>query len=95
MPVDIDVRSIDSRQERLSPVKRILGSFEYCALSDCVGPLGRRADKRTARRELNMTDRMQYDDSDPRHHTLRLKQMLNDTATHAREDIRAVAKKSS
>jgi hypothetical protein len=39
----------------------------------------------------NMTDRMQYDESDPRHHTLKLKQMLNDTATHAREDVSKVS----
>jgi hypothetical protein len=34
-----------------------------------------------------MPDRMQYDERDPRHQTLKLKQMLNDTATHAREDV--------
>jgi len=33
-----------------------------------------------------MTDRGQYDEKDPRHHTLKLKQMLNDTVAHARED---------
>jgi hypothetical protein len=37
-----------------------------------------------------MPDRMQYDERDPRHHTLKLKQMLNDTATHAREDVSKV-----
>ena len=42
-------------------------------------------------REFNMTDRMQYDEKDPRHHTLKLKQMLNDTATHAREDVSKVS----
>ena len=41
--------------------------------------------------EYNMTDRMQYDEKDPRHHTLKLKQMLNDTATHAREDVSKVS----
>jgi len=41
--------------------------------------------------EDNMTDRMQYDEKDPRHHTLKLKQMLNDTATHAREDVSKVS----
>ena len=34
-----------------------------------------------------MPDRIQYAESDPRHHTLKLKQMLNDTAIHAREDV--------
>ena len=34
---------------------------------------------------------MQYDEKDPRHHSLKLKQMLNDTATHAREDVRKVS----
>ena len=34
-----------------------------------------------------MPDRMQYPESDPRHHTLKLKQMLNDAADHAREDV--------
>ncbi len=34
-----------------------------------------------------MTDRMQYDEKDPRHHTLKLKRMLNDAAAHAREDV--------
>lgn len=34
-----------------------------------------------------MTDRMQYDESDPRHHTIKLKDMLNDLVQHAREDV--------
>jgi len=34
-----------------------------------------------------MAERMQYDESDPRHHTSKLKKMLNDTANHAREDV--------
>jgi hypothetical protein len=34
-----------------------------------------------------MTNPTQYDERDPRHHTARLKKMLNDTATHAREDV--------
>jgi hypothetical protein len=37
-----------------------------------------------------MNDRMQYEESDPRHHTQKLKQMLNDTADHARQDVRKV-----
>jgi hypothetical protein len=37
-----------------------------------------------------MNDRMQYDERDPRHHTLKLKQMLNDTANHARQDASKV-----
>ena len=38
-----------------------------------------------------MTDRMQYEENDPRHHTLKLKQMLNDTVAHAREDVSKVS----
>ena len=34
-----------------------------------------------------MSDRDQYPESDPRHHTSRLKSMLRDTADHAREDV--------
>jgi hypothetical protein len=38
-----------------------------------------------------MTHRAQYDEHDQRHHTRRLKQMLNDTAAHAREDVTKVS----
>lgn len=34
-----------------------------------------------------MADRMQYDESDPRHHTIKLKDMLTDVVRHAREDV--------
>ena len=34
-----------------------------------------------------MTDRMEFPESDPRHHTAKLKKMLNDTAEHARQDV--------
>ena len=34
-----------------------------------------------------MADRQQYPESDPRHHTIKLKEMLRDTAQHAREDV--------
>jgi hypothetical protein len=34
-----------------------------------------------------MPDRMQYDESDPRHHTIKIREMLNDVARHAREDV--------
>jgi len=34
-----------------------------------------------------MTDRQQYAESDPRHHTAKIKQMLMDTANHTKEDI--------
>ena len=36
-----------------------------------------------------MTDRMQFEESDPRHHTQ--KQMLNETADHAREDVSKIS----
>jgi hypothetical protein len=38
-----------------------------------------------------MTDRMQFAESDPRHHTQKLKHMLNETAKHSREDISKVS----
>jgi hypothetical protein len=38
-----------------------------------------------------MADRMQYDESDPRHHTQKLKQTLKDTAQHAREDVSKIS----
>jgi hypothetical protein len=34
-----------------------------------------------------MPDRMQYDESDPRYHTIKIREMLNDVARHAREDV--------
>ena len=34
---------------------------------------------------------MQLDESDPRHHTQKLKQMLNETAEHARSDVSKVS----
>jgi hypothetical protein len=38
-----------------------------------------------------MPEPMQFDESDPRHHTQKLKQMLNDTAEHARQDVSKVS----
>jgi hypothetical protein len=38
-----------------------------------------------------MTDRMQFAESDPRHHTQKLKQMLNETAEHSREDVSKIS----
>jgi len=38
-----------------------------------------------------MQDRMQFEEGDPRHHTGKLKQMLNDAARHAREDATKVS----
>jgi hypothetical protein len=38
-----------------------------------------------------MPDRVQYDESDPRHHTQKLKQPLKDTAHHAREDVSKIS----
>ena len=32
-------------------------------------------------------DRQQYPESDPRHHTMKLRGMLTDVADHAREDV--------
>lgn len=37
-----------------------------------------------------MTDRMQFSEDDPRHHTARLKQMLSDVINHARDDVSKV-----
>lgn len=38
-----------------------------------------------------MTDRMQYAESDPRHHTLKIKDMLRDSMRHIREDTGKVS----
>lgn len=38
-----------------------------------------------------MPDRKQYDETDPRHHTERLKRMLTDTANHARKDVTEIS----
>ncbi|MDX6433973.1 MAG: hypothetical protein QOE54_6339 [Streptosporangiaceae bacterium] len=34
-----------------------------------------------------MTDRMQYSEDDPRHHTIKLHDMLTGVAEHARQDV--------
>jgi len=34
-----------------------------------------------------MVDRMQYPESDPRHHTMKIKRMLDDVIRHVREDV--------
>jgi hypothetical protein len=36
-------------------------------------------------------NKTQYEESDPRHQTQKLKQMLKDTAAHAREDVAKVS----
>ena len=38
-----------------------------------------------------MPDRKQYDETDPHHHTEKLKRMLNDTANHARQDVAKIS----
>jgi hypothetical protein len=38
-------------------------------------------------REVAMTDRMQYGEADPRHHTAKLKDMLTEVVDHARDDV--------
>jgi hypothetical protein len=38
-----------------------------------------------------MPQQAQYDENDPRHHTTKLRQMLNETANHAREDVARVS----
>jgi hypothetical protein len=37
-----------------------------------------------------MTERQQYPESDPRHHTIKIRGMLNDTINHVREDVAKV-----
>lgn len=37
-----------------------------------------------------MPDRMQFSEDDPRHHTAKLKNMLDDVINHAREDVNKV-----
>jgi hypothetical protein len=34
-----------------------------------------------------VTDRQQYPENDPRHHTIKIRGMLDDTANHVREDV--------
>jgi len=34
-----------------------------------------------------MTDRQQYPETDPRHHTIKIRGMLNDVIEHTREDV--------
>jgi hypothetical protein len=34
-----------------------------------------------------MSDRMRYPETDPRHHTLKIKSLLGDIVQHAREDV--------
>jgi HD-like signal output (HDOD) protein len=41
--------------------------------------------------EIDMTDEQKFPENDPRHHTQKLKQMLNDTAAHAREDVAKIS----
>ena len=38
-----------------------------------------------------MADRMQYPESDPRHHTIKNRGMLDDVVRHVREDIGKVS----
>ena len=38
-----------------------------------------------------MTDRMQFPEDDPRHHTAKIKDMLNQAMRHAREDAEKVS----
>ena len=37
-----------------------------------------------------MEQRAQYPENDPRHHTARIKQMLNEVVVHAREDVNKI-----
>ena len=34
-----------------------------------------------------MTERQQYPETDPRHHTIKIRGMLNDVIEHTREDV--------
>jgi hypothetical protein len=47
--------------------------------------------KQRSDEENQMTDRMQYAESDPRHHTLKIKDMLNEAMRHMREDAAKVS----
>lgn len=38
-----------------------------------------------------MADKLQFPESDPRHHTAKLRQMLQDALNHAREDVQKVS----
>lgn len=37
-----------------------------------------------------MSDRMQYAENDPRHHTIKIREMLDDIVRHVREDVSKV-----
>jgi hypothetical protein len=39
---------------------------------------------------MSMPDRQQYPENDPRHHTMKLKGMLDEARQHAREDIKKI-----
>lgn len=39
--------------------------------------------------ESDMEDRQQYAESDPRHHTIKIRNMLAEVRDHLREDVRA------
>jgi hypothetical protein len=39
---------------------------------------------------MTMAERMQFPESDPRHHTAKLKQMLTEIMEHARQDVAKV-----
>lgn len=38
-----------------------------------------------------MQAQAEYNEADPRHHTTKLKRMLQDTASHAREDVAKIS----
>lgn len=46
---------------------------------------------RGTRRRTTMTGHTRYADSDPRHHTDKIKGMLRDTMDHVREDVSKVS----
>lgn len=64
-----------------SPARILLRCLQWIPYRPAVTPM----------EETTMQARQQYAESDPRHHTMKIKGMLADTATHLREDIGKVA----
>jgi hypothetical protein len=44
-----------------------------------------------SKKRVPVPDRMEFPESDPRHHTAKLKRMLTETLEHARQDVAKVS----
>src|SRR2546423_10526218 len=71
-------------------------SFRKRIRAGCDGLLemprrSRRHEEQAPRLENEMTQGMQYSESDPRHHALRIKGMLQEAMQHSRQDVARVS----